>query len=107
MVPHPVAHMSEPRVLAEFTDYDGLIEALRRRKAELDLSFELIDAIGGLQSGYSAKVLGPGMIKKLGPVSAGAINDVLAVKFVMVEDVEAAEAMKTRWQKRGQRYSHS
>jgi hypothetical protein len=39
------------------TNYTQLLDAIRRRKDELNVSFEILDAVSGLQSGYSAKLL--------------------------------------------------
>jgi hypothetical protein len=52
-----MAEGDEPRVICEFSDYDELINGLRARAAELNLSGETIDAVSGLASRYSAKLL--------------------------------------------------
>ncbi len=92
--------MSEPRVLATFADYDGLIEALRQRKTDLGLSCLLMDELSGLPAGYTAKVLGPSRIKSLGAISTSAINGCLAIKLAVIEDLEAIQRMAGRWERR-------
>lgn len=86
--------------IAEVTSYDTLIEALRRRKAMLGMTHAALDDLTGLQSGYVGKLLGPAGIKTLGPMSFDVILEALAVKLVLVEDVEAAKRMVSRWEKR-------
>jgi hypothetical protein len=41
----------------ECRSYSELLNCIRRRKDELNVSFEILDAVSGLQSGYSAKLL--------------------------------------------------
>jgi hypothetical protein len=66
-----MAEGDEPRVIAEFSDYDQMITALRLRAAELNLSGETLDIVSGLPSRYSAKLLGPHQIRRLGATSLG------------------------------------
>lgn len=94
--------MSEARVLATFDDYDGLIEALRQRKAELGLSCLLMDELSGLPAGYTGKVLGPRRIKSLGAISTDAINGALGVKLAVIEDPDAMKRMAPRWERRNE-----
>jgi hypothetical protein len=48
-----------PRVLGEAIEYGDLHEILRSRSEELGASRETLDAVSGLQSGYTAKLLSP------------------------------------------------
>jgi hypothetical protein len=41
----------------ECRSYSELLNCIRRRNDELNVSFEILDAVSGLQSGYSAKLL--------------------------------------------------
>lgn len=89
--------MTEPAsrsVIAMIADYDDLIEALRERAADLGLSYDAIDARAGLQSGYTAKLLGPGMTRKLGPVSLGALLGSLCLIMTLVEDEDATARIR-------------
>jgi hypothetical protein len=54
------------RMLGEFSSYEQLHAILRERANTLALSRLELDAISGLQPGYSAKILSPRPIKKLG-----------------------------------------
>jgi hypothetical protein len=77
-----------------------LLQALRDRRDELDISHETLDQISGLQSGYVSKPLAPKPIKNLGPVSLGPLLGALGVAITVVPDKEAIAAVKHRWQKR-------
>jgi hypothetical protein len=46
------------RQLAEASDYDGLVAAIRMRVEELQISRETINEVAGLPAGYSGKILG-------------------------------------------------
>ncbi|WGR91851.1 hypothetical protein MTX26_15935 [Bradyrhizobium sp. ISRA443] len=77
-----------------------LVQLLRERRNELDITHETIDDISGLQSGYTGKLLSPVPIKQLGAVSLGAMLGALALKIVrieLVEDPEQADRMRPRW----------
>ncbi len=97
--------MSEDRAaLAEIRDYDDLVAAANARMAELGITFATLDAVSGVQEGYSAKLLGAicerKRMKHFGPMSFGAIFGALRVKFVMVEDPNATKNLAARLQKR-------
>lgn len=77
-----------------------LIDALRSRAHELQITHETIDAVSGLQSGYTSKLFAPVPIKNLGPISFSAILGALGLAVVVVEDPEQVERVKSRWTKR-------
>lgn len=85
----------------------GLVDALRQRRDELDISHETIDAIAGLQSGYASKLLAPRAPRNIGYMSLGDIMGALGVGLQVVEDDEQVQRVRGRWQKRkpqGPRY---
>lgn len=92
--------MTDPRIIAEYATYDGQVDALRARMTELGLTFQQVDALSGLASGYAAKCLGPKHSKKLAELSFGLLAETLAVKFLMVVDEEALQRMEKRYEKR-------
>jgi len=92
--------VSDLQIIAEATDYDGIIEAYRKRVADLGITNEMIDHLSGLQSGYVGKLLGPAQIRSIGRQSFGLLNQTLAVKMILVVDEEAAKQMQGRWEKR-------
>lgn len=91
------------RQLAEATDYDGLIAAIRNRAAELQVAGETLDEIVGLPNRYCAKLIGPKPIRRLGAISLGPILGALALKLIVVEDSEALRRVAGRLRKRDSR----
>jgi hypothetical protein len=91
---------TEPRIIAEVRDYAGLHAAFRARADELAVSRETLDDLTGLQSGYTAKLLAPVPIKRIGLQSLGPLLCVLGVRLVMLEDLDALRRMGPRLQKR-------
>jgi hypothetical protein len=55
--------------LAEVRTWSDLHDVLRRRAESLDISRETLDHVAGLQNGYSAKLLAPTPIRRLGRIS--------------------------------------
>jgi hypothetical protein len=70
--------------------YDGLLEALRTRKRELDVSFETLEHVSGLPHHYVDKVLGPCPMRSLGRKTLGALLGALALRLVVVADDQSA-----------------
>jgi hypothetical protein len=77
-----------------------LVDAIRARRDELNISHETIDNIAGLQSGYTSKLLGPIQLKGFSHMSLGAVLGALAMGLMPVEDVEQRAKVEGRWQKR-------
>ena len=77
-----------------------LVEALRTTQVERELSYELLDALSGLQSGYTAKILGPAQSKRLGPVSTFPLLGALGKALAVVDDPEQIKLVKGRWKSR-------
>lgn len=87
-----------------------LVNALRARRDEIDISHETIDAIAGLQSGYASKLLAPRAPRNIGYMSLGDIMGALGIGLQVVEDSEQIQRVAGRWQKRkpqGPRYQRS
>ena len=61
--PHSLPVVSQPIGLVR--DYDDIVAIARARRAQLDISYETLDDVAGVQSGYSAKVLGPTPSRRL------------------------------------------
>lgn len=95
--------LSEPRVIAEFCDYPGFVEALRARARELQIavSDDANLAIMGLPSNYLSKLLRPKPVRRIGPHSMGPILGGFAVKLVMVEDEAALRRLRMLSEKYG------
>ena len=72
--------------LAEITDYNSLLAALRARADQLECSRETIDYIAGLPANYAAKVLSLSHVRRIGMSSLGLFLDALGMKLVAVPD---------------------
>lgn len=88
------------RQLAEATDYNGLIAAIRNRADELQVAGETIDEVAGLPARYSAKLLGPNQVRRIGAVSLGPLLGALALKLIIVEDEDALRQYGSRLKRR-------
>lgn len=86
--------------VVEVRDYESLVEAFIALKAHLGLSNQTCDDLAGFAAGTTDKFLGPGGVKKIGPVTFSLLCGLFAVKFIPVLDVEAAERMAGRWERR-------
>ncbi|MBI3700583.1 MAG: hypothetical protein HY242_09105 [Afipia sp.] len=82
------------------SDYSGLVDLLRARKESLGYTCETLDEVAGLPSGYVGKLLGPGMVKKLGHLSLGLMLDALGLRIVLVEDPRLAKKAVLRSQQK-------
>jgi hypothetical protein len=100
-----MAESDGPRVLAQFSTYDELIDALRARAAELNLSGEQIDGVSGLPARYTQKLLGPGAVRRLGVTSLGPFLGALAVRCLIVEDKAALERLLRQTTPRKSQYA--
>jgi hypothetical protein len=92
--------MAEPPApLAVVDSYDGLIEALRRRVADLGTSMTCVDEVAGLTSYHTGKILSGA--KAVGPVSFGPLLSTLGLRVHLVADDELARVIRHRLQPRG------
>jgi hypothetical protein len=87
---------AQPRILGEVTEYSDLVEVLRQRSTELEISREGLDGIAGLQSGYAAKLLSHSGAKGLGRMSLGAVLASLGLRLQVIEDREQMAKMRPR-----------
>jgi hypothetical protein len=80
-----------------------LLDAIRSRKDELDISNATAEGIIGLPSGYLSKVIALKPIKGLSPAMFRDLLDGLALGIVAIvidENLEQAELMRPRWVRR-------
>ena len=83
-------------MLGEVTTYSDLHMLLRARANDLQLSREELDSISGLQPGYTAKLLSPRPMKRLGVTSMPLLLSALGVKLVLMVDDEKTAALQSR-----------
>jgi hypothetical protein len=105
-VPEPQALPVEPFVHT-VTCYDALIEALRARASQLNMSRENIDQIAGYPDRLASKILGPSRVKNLGPTALGPMLDTLGLKLLVVENPETLERYRSRRVKRDAAHAKS
>jgi hypothetical protein len=96
-----------PRIVATFTTYAGMLEAIRARVNELQVNGERLDEYVGLPRGYYSKVAGANPIRRLGMTSLAPILNGLGLKCQFIEDPEATERLKSRVPPRNQSYVRS
>jgi hypothetical protein len=68
----------------------------RRRVAELNISLETLDAIAGLPTRYTSKVLGLQPTRNFGQMSIEALLGALGLMLIVVEDAEALARVQGR-----------
>jgi hypothetical protein len=93
-----------PRVIAAWSDYNGLITALRNRAAELNLSGQEIDNVSNLPDRYSQKLLGPNAVRRLGALSLGPFLGALCLTGQFVENKAALERLRRQTTPRRDEY---
>jgi hypothetical protein len=88
--PQPPAPI-DGRVLASFSDYDGMIDALRARVQErrIAITSPHVAEVSGMPSYYLCKLLSVHPTRRIGAYSLGPLLGVLGVKLVMIEDADA------------------
>jgi hypothetical protein len=92
---------SNPAVAANsITNYESLLTVLRARANTLEIACSTIDHISGLQEGYSAKVLSPNELRRIGRMTLGPMLDALCLKLIAVPDDEAFARNRSRLVKR-------
>lgn len=84
------------RQLAEFSDYAGMLAAIRNRVNELQIAGEAFDQFAGLPDGYLSKLIGERPVRRIGMTSMGPLFQALGVTCVMIEDPQATRRLKQR-----------
>jgi hypothetical protein len=84
------------RTLAEFSDYAGMINAIRDRVRELEIHGEAFDEYAGLPEGYLSKLIGTNPIRRIGMTSLGPLFTALGVTCVMIENTAGTARLKKR-----------
>ena len=91
-----MADDEQPRVIAEFVDYPGMLAALRARVNELQINGERFDEFAGLPKGYLSKLFGARPVRRLGMTSFSPVLAGLGLRCLFVEDPEGTERLKSR-----------
>ena len=102
-----MAEGDERRVIAEFSDYAGMLDALRKRVNELALNGERFDEYAGLPRGYLSKLTGASPVRRIGMTSMAPVLNGLGLRCLLIEDQQATERLKSRVKPRNSSYVRS
>jgi hypothetical protein len=89
-----------PRALAEFSDYAGMLAAIRARVRELQIAGADFDQYAGLPDGYLSKLVGERPVRRIGMTSMGPLFSALGVYCVVIENPAATQRLKKRMRPR-------
>jgi hypothetical protein len=95
----------EIEILAEVNGYGDLHRTMRQQAEELQVSRETLDAVSGVQSGYSGKLLADPPIKILGWDLAPCFLPTLGLKLLIAKDPAALAKLSHRMPKKDMRWS--
>jgi hypothetical protein len=84
----------------DIRSYNDLVEAFRRRRDELDISYETLEQVAGLQPGYAAKLLVHPPMRRVGPLSLSLLLGGLGLRLTVSEDPGALERVRRRLEPR-------
>jgi hypothetical protein len=93
-----------PRVVAEFSDYAGMLAGLRSRVNELGVNTERWEDFAGLPRGYLSKLVGVRPVRKIGMQSFQPVIAGLGLRCLFVVDEEAERRLRNRVPPRNQSY---
>jgi hypothetical protein len=88
------------RTLAEFSDYEGMVEAIRARVRELEIAGDAFDEFAGLPRGYLSKLIGTRPVRRISHVSMGVLFHALGVSCLMIENEDATARLHKRLKRR-------
>ena len=97
----------DERIVATFDSYAGMLNAIRDRVNELQVTGTALDHYSGLPLGYFSKVAGANPIRRLGMTSFAPILNGLGLKCQFVEDQAATKRLRNRLPPRNQSYVRS
>lgn len=84
------------RILARFTTYGGLLDALRNRLDEKQITHRVFDDIAGIADGLTNKMLQPNPVKFLIPNMLGDFVEAAGCQLWLVEDPEFNASLERR-----------
>jgi hypothetical protein len=94
--PAPPAVQLPGRILGVAYEYADLLKLIRARVLELRISHETMDAVCGLPSGYSSKLLCDPPVRRLGVLSLGCVVGALGCVLIVAEDAEQIVKIRPR-----------
>jgi hypothetical protein len=97
-LPHGGEVMTDAGPLGICRTSDDLREVFRRRVAELGISLDTVDAVAGLPTRYTQKVLGLQPRRNFGQFSLDGLLGALGLMLIVVEDAEALARVQGRFE---------
>jgi hypothetical protein len=86
------------RVIAQgLADYGALLRTIRGRVAELGITHETLDAISGLQSGYTSKLFADPPMRRMGPITLFLVLQSLGLALTVTEDAVTMRSLQHRF----------
>lgn len=92
--------MNEPRHIGEASTYDDALDVHRARLTEIGITHQTFERLLGWTGGKVGKVYGEAQVKRMTAFEFFEALEVLALKMIFVEDLEAAHKMAERWEQR-------
>jgi hypothetical protein len=96
--------MAEPRVIASFDSYQGMLEAIRARVNDLQIPGTDFEIFSGLPMGYLSKLIGVRPVRRIGMTSFEPLLASLGLRCQFVENPEGTERLKSRVKPRNPSY---
>jgi hypothetical protein len=90
-----------------FSDYDGLVEALRERTVVVGLSYRVLEEIAGMPEGGVAKYLSDARVRHFSVDSLLQISGALGIRALFVTDEALLRRMRPMWEKRDELRAHA
>jgi hypothetical protein len=87
--------MADPTIAA-VSDYSSFLRAIRDRVAQLGITHETLDAVSGLQSGYSSKLLCDPPVRRMGPIVLFLVLQSLGLSMVLAPDPIGLRSLQSR-----------
>ena len=93
-----------PRVIADVSSYEQMLDAIRQRVNELQIHGTRFDAFAGLPDGYLSKLTGPSPTRRIGMQSFQPLLSGLGLRCLFVEDEAATQRLKNKLPPRNASY---
>jgi hypothetical protein len=91
-----MAEGDAPRVIGEFSDYEGMLAVIRQRVQEFAINGQRFDSFAGLPDGYLSKLIGPSPARRIGMVSMAPLFNALGIYCVVFENKDATMRLQRR-----------
>jgi hypothetical protein len=91
-----MAEGDAPRVIADVSSYEQMLDALRQRINELQVHGERWEEFAGLPRGYLSKLVGVHPVRRLGMTSFAPVLAGLGLRLLVIEDPQTTARLKSR-----------